>query len=303
MSGMRAWKTGVYSNNANYPKRLPNIESMPQYLKRHGYTTIGAGKLFHGSHNFPDGSFDRYGPSSSHPWPKEAILSSRQTPVYEWNFEGKVITFPLNGMPADRIWKDTHTFDWGPMDLPDHEFRDAKDVAWTIGEIERGLEEPYFLGFGFHLPHQPLHAPKRFHDMYPLDEVELPPHIEGDLDDLSRSGRDYALIPTTSGEHRSVVKYGQWENAVSSYLATVTFVDEMLGKLLHSLESSGQADNTWILLWSDHGWHLGEKEHWGKATGWYRATRVPLIIVPPEKGAPEGFVPGSVCNQPVNLID
>lgn len=303
MSGMRAWKTGVYSNNANYPKRLPDVEAMPQYLKRHGYTTIGAGKLFHGSHNFPDGSFDRYGPSSSHPWPKEAILSSRQTPVYEWNFEGKVITFPLNGMPADRIWKDTHTFDWGPMDLPDHEFRDAKDVAWTIGEIERGLGEPYFLGFGFHLPHQSLHAPKRFHDMYPLDEVELPPHIEGDLDDLSRSGRDYALIPTTSGEHRSVVKYGQWENAVSSYLATVTFVDEMLGKLLHSLESSGQADNTWILLWSDHGWHLGEKEHWGKATGWYRATRVPLIIVPPEKGAPEGFVPGSVCNQPVNLID
>lgn len=303
MSGMRAWNTGVYSNNANYPKRLPDVEAMPQYLKRHGYTTIGAGKLFHGDHNFPEGSFDRYAPSSSHPWPKEAILSSRQTPVYEWNFKGKVITFPRNGMPADRIWKDTHTFDWGPMDLPDHEFRDAKDVAWTIGEIERGLGEPYFLGFGFHLPHQPLHAPKRFHDMYPLDEVELPPHMEGDLDDLSRSGRDYALIPTTSGEHRSVVKYGQWENAVSSYLATVTFVDEMLGKLLHSLESSGQADNTWILLWSDHGWHLGEKEHWGKATGWYRATRVPLIVVPPEKGAPEGFAPGSVCDQPVNLID
>ena len=81
--------------------------------------------------------------------------------------------------------------------------------------------------------------------MYPLDEVELPPHIEGDLDDLSRSGRDYALIPTTSGEHGSVVKYGQWENAVSSYLATASFVDEMLGKLVDSLESSGQADNTW----------------------------------------------------------
>ena len=303
MSGMRVWNTGVYSNNANYPKRLPGVESMPQYLKRHGYATIGAGKLFHGDHSFPKGSFDRYAPMSGHPWPKEAILSSQQKPVYEWTYNGKVITFPRNGMPADRIWKDTHTFDWGPMDLPDHEFRDAKDLAWAIKEIERGLQEPYFLGFGFHLPHQPLHAPKRFHDMYPLDEVELPPHIEGDLDDLSRSGRDYALIPTTSGEHRSVVKYGQWENAVSSYLATVTFVDEMLGKLLHSLESSGQADNTWILLWSDHGWHLGEKEHWGKATGWYRATRVPLIIVPPENGAPEGFQPGSVCDQPVNLID
>jgi len=121
MSGMRAWKTGVYSNNANYPKRLPEVESMPQYLRRHGYTTIGAGKLFHGDTSFPDGSFDRYGPSSSRPWPKEAILSSRQKPVYEWTYNDKVITFPRNGMPADRIWKDTHTFDWGPMDLPDHD--------------------------------------------------------------------------------------------------------------------------------------------------------------------------------------
>jgi arylsulfatase A-like enzyme len=81
----------------------------------------------------------------------------------------------------------------------------------------------------------------------------------------------------------------------------VTFVDHLLGSLLHEFDRSEHAENTWIVLWSDHGWHLGEKDHWGKATGWFRATRVPLMIVPPERA--DGFQPGTKCDQPVNLID
>ncbi len=88
-----------------------------------------------------------------------------------------------------------------------------------------------------------------------------------------------------------------------TYLATVTFVDHLLGKLLHALDQSVYSKNTWIVLWSDHGWYLGEKEHWGKATGWLRSTRVPLIIVPPDSGSPTGLQPGSKCDRPVNLID
>jgi arylsulfatase A-like enzyme len=131
----------------------------------------------------------------------------------------------------------------------------------------------------------------------------LPPYLKSDLQDLSIAGRDYALIPTTSGTHATVAKYGQWKSAVSSYMATVTFVDHLLGGLLHQLERSEHAKNTWIVLWSDHGWHLGEKDHWGKATGWFRATRVPLMIVPPHSARPAGFRPGTKCDQPVNLID
>ncbi len=303
MSGQRAWKTGVYSNNANYPSRLPDVESMPEFLVRHDYHVMGAGKLFHGDHKFPKNAFHEYAQGIPKPWPDDAILSSKQTPTYQWKIDGKVITFPRNGMPADRIWKDTHTFDWGPLDLPDEKFRDSGTASWSIDRLKQSYEKPFFLGVGFHLPHQPLYAPQRFHDMYPPEKIELPPHLKNDLDDLSQSGRDYALIPTTSGTHATVAQYGQWKNAVSSYLATVTFVDHLLGRLIESLEQSEHSQNTWIVLWSDHGWHLGEKDHWGKATGWYRSTRVPLMIVPPTSVKLSGFRPGSQCDQPVNLID
>ncbi len=302
MSGQRPWTTGVYSNNADYRHRLPGTESMPEYLRRHGYRVMGAGKLFHGN-KFPEGSFDLYAPAPRNPWPKEAILSSRQSPVFEWHTDNKIISFPRNGMPADRTWKDTHTFDWGPLDIPDENFRDAQNINWTMERLADTYKKPFFLGVGFHLPHQPLYAPKRFHNLYPPTEVDLPPFMKNDLVDLSQSGRDYALIPTTSGTHTTVVKHNQWSSAVSSYLATVTFVDHLLGKLLQTLEQSAFSKNTWIVLWSDHGWHLGEKEHWGKATGWYRSTRVPLMIVPPDSARPEGFIPGSKCDKPVNLID
>jgi len=303
MSGRRPWTTGVYSNNANYPKRLPDVESMPEFLVRHGYHVMGAGKLFHGDTNYPQGAFHEYAKGAPRPWPKAAILSSRQKPVYQWRVDGRVITFPRNGMPADRTWKDTHTFDWGPLDLPDEKFRDSAVVEWSRKRLKQSYDKPFFLGVGIHLPHQPLYAPQRFHDMYPPAQTLLPPYLTDDLKDLSKAGRDYALIPTTSGSHATVVKHRQWRSAVSSYMATVTFVDHLLGGLLHTLDHSEHAQNTWIVLWSDHGWHLGEKDHWGKATGWFRATRVPLMIVPPLAAQPDGFRPGTRCRQPVNLID
>ena len=303
MSGKRPWTTGVYSNNANYPKRLPNVESMPEFLIRHGYHVMGSGKLFHGDSNYPDGAFHKYAKGAPQPWPKEAILSSRQQPIYKWHVDGQVISFPRNGMPADRTWKDTHTFDWGPLDLPDEKFRDWAVVRWSRERLAKSYNKPFFLGVGIHLPHQPLYAPQRFHDMYPPETTVLPPYLKNDLEDLSVAGRDYALIPTTSGSHATVAKYGQWHHAVSSYMATVTFVDHLLGGLLHDLDASEHAENTWIVLWSDHGWHLGEKDHWGKATGWFRSTRVPLMIVPPRSAKPDGFQPGSKCEKTVNLID
>jgi len=303
MSGMATVRNGVYSNNASYPKRLPDAESMPEYLRRHGYRTLGAGKLFHGGNKYPEGAFDDYAPKAEKPYPSEALLSSKQTPVYEFQYGDKIIKFPLNGMRADRVWRDKHSFDWGPLDLPDHEFLDAKTVAWAIKRLKKPLDKPLFLGVGFHLPHQPLYAPKRFHDLYPPDTIVLPPVKKGDLDDLSEAGKDYALIPATAGKHASVVKHKQWKNAVSSYLATVSFVDHLIGRLLVALDSSPLKNNTWIVLWSDHGYHLGEKEHWGKATGWYRATRVPLMIIPPKAYSGNGFKPGSHCDLPVNLLD
>ena len=210
---------------------------------------------------------------------------------------------PLNGFPADRSWRSNNTFDWGPVDVPDEEFSDAVTANWAIEKLAQDYEKPFFLAVGFHRPHQPLYNPKRFHDLYPPESIELPPTIKNDLDDVPRAGREYALAPNTSGLHKSVWQYGEWENAVSSYLASISFVDELIGNIIAALEESGHADNTLIVMWSDHGWHLGEKEHWGKATGWYRSTRIPLVIVPPRKSPPAGFEPGLDSLRLVNLLD
>lgn len=304
MSGRWPSTTSVYSNNAHFPSRFPDIESLPEFLQRTGYMTLGAGKLFHGGESgYPEGSFDDYAKPAKGPFSSEQLNLRYQNPSYTFKQDGKTFTLPLNGMPADRPWQSAHTFDWGPVDLPDDSFRDTQHVNWIIEQLGEDFDRPFFMGIGFNLPHQPLYAPKRFHDMYPPEKVVLPPYLKSDLDDLSRTGRDYALIPTTSGTHATVVRYGQWRNAVSSYLATITFVDHLIGRLLKAFDESSHADNTWIILWSDHGWHLGEKDHWGKATGWYRSSRVPLMIVPPSTNAPMGFKAGSVSHRPVNLID
>ena len=131
----------------------------------------------------------------------------------------------------------------------------------------------------------------------------VPPTLINDLNDVPRAGKEYALAPNTSGLHKSVAQYGEWENAVSSYLASISFVDELVGNIMAALEESGYADNTLVVLWSDHGWHLGEKEHWGKATGWYRSTRIPMVIVPPVSEKPEGFKADTESTRMVNLLD
>ena len=267
---------------------------------------MGVGKLFHASlTRAPEKAFDDYGEygSSSAPFSKEEMDLAKQDPFNRFVKNGKEFRLPLNGFPADRSWRSTNTFDWGPVDLPDEMFSDARSANWAIEQLQKERNKPFFLAVGFHRPHQPLYNPKRFHDMYPPESVVLPPTREDDLADLPRSGKEYALAPNTSGLHKSVAQYGEWENAVSSYLASISFVDELVGNIMAALNESEYADNTLIVLWSDHGWHLGEKEHWGKATPWYRSTRIPMIIVPPGSQKPEGFKPDTESTRAVNLLD
>ena len=306
MSGQWPTTTGVYTNAISYGRQLPHLVSMPEYFRQNGYRVMGAGKIFHGGgSNIPEDAFDEYGEygSSSSPFTKEEMSLAKQDPFNRFVKNGKEFRLPLNGFPADRSWRSTNTFDWGPVDLPDEMFSDARMANWAVEQLQQGQDKPFFLAVGFHRPHQPLYNPKRFHDLYPPESVALPPTRDDDLADLPRSGREYALAPNTSGLHKSVAQYGEWENAVSSYLASISFVDELVGNIMAALKDSPYANNTLVVLWSDHGWHLGEKEHWGKATGWYRSTRIPMIIVPPGNRAPEGFKPNTESMRAVNLLD
>ena len=119
---------------------------------------------------------------------------------------------------------------------------------------------------------------------------------------MSETARKWALEPVTAGSHATVVGHGQWRAAVEAYLASVTYVDHEIGRLLGALDGSQAADTTLIVLWSDHGWQLGEKQHWGKWTGWERSTKVPLIVSPPALHARQ-YAVGATSEQPVGLID
>lgn len=306
LSGLWPTSSGIYSNAAHYRKQLPHLVSLPEHFRQNGYHVMGVGKIFHGGlAKMPEGAFDEYGGrgGSASPFTSADLSIPAQTPFNHIVKEGKKFSLPLNGIPADRQWTKAHTFDWGAVDLPDSLFSDTRSARWAIEKLEQKQDKPFFLAVGFERPHQPLFNPKRFHDQYPLESVVLPPTIEQDLSDVPRSGKDYALVAGTSGLHESVAQYGEWEHAVSSYLAAISYVDELVGNIMKVLKNSEFADNTLVVLWSDHGWHLGEKQHWGKATGWLRSTRVPLLIIPPKNAKFPGFEPNRTSERMVNLLD
>jgi arylsulfatase A-like enzyme len=143
-------------------------------------------------------------------------------------------------------------------------------------------------------PHLPWYVPQKYFDMYSLDDVTLPTIRDDDLDDLPPQGLKFAEARRSDFE--TIKDAGKWKHAIRAYLASITCADARIGRVLDALDGSRHAKNTIIILWSDHGWHLGEKQHWHKTTLWEEATRVPLVIHAP------GFRP-AVCDRPVSLLD
>ena len=236
---------------------------------------------------------------------KELPSKGSDKPRHEIKSGGRTIVLPLNRMPSDRAPDNTkgESFDWGPFDVSDDEMGDGKITAWACERLRKKKEKPFFLAVGYYRPHIPLFAPSEYFEGYPGDSVSLPPELKGDLDDLEAAGRKTALEAVTAGAHATVLKHKQWKAAVRAYLACVTFVDAQIGRLLEALEKGPHAGNTIVVLWSDHGWHLGEKQHWGKWTGWERSTRVPLLIVPPPGKPATKKWSGQRSPSPVSLVD
>lgn len=308
-SGLSPVNNGVYGNGQRIEKTKPDAVFLPQDLAAQGYVTMGTGKLLHGK---SENMLDEYGPGFNKWWPitdeeKEIPKSSIEAggPYVKHEIPRLGITMPLNKMPRDRNKGSTtiESFDWGIIDRPDEEFTDTLCADYAIEKLNGTYDKPFFLGVGIYRPHQPLWAPKRFHDLYPPESVILPAVYQGDLEDVSKIARDFGRYPVTSGAHHTTVEWGQWRNAVSAYMACISFADAQIGRVLDALDASPYADNTMIVMWSDHGWQLGEKEHWGKFTAWERSTRVPLVIVPPKNAQPTGFQPNSKSARPVSLLD
>ena len=311
-SGLLPTTTGIYTNGQNIQKKKPGLTYLPQHFARNGYSTFGTGKLLHKSSS---GIFEKFFATEQRWSPfgknqvsytkKELASKGSTNPRHEISSGGKTIVLPLNRMPSDRAPKETkgESFDWGPFDIADDEMGDGKITAWACERLRKKKEKPFFLAVGYYRPHIPLFAPKKYFDIYQGASISLPPVVKGDLDDLEAAGRKTALEAVTAGAHATVLKHGQWKAAVRAYLACVSFVDAQVGRLLDALEKGPHAANTIIVLWSDHGWHLGEKQHWGKWTGWERSTRVPLLIVPAAGHPAAKKWAGQRTPSPVSLVD
>ncbi len=274
MTGILPSTSGVYHNPDPWRQSpvLRNAVTIPQHFMAHGYRVGGGGKIFHGA--FPDpASWQEYFPSQKKNKPDDPLPADR----------------PLNGIPR------TAHFDWGPVQANDEQMGDSQVADWAIGELRKQHDKPFFLGCGFYRPHLPWYVPQKYFDMYPLDQITLPNVREDDLDDIPEAGRRMAR---PQGDHRKVTERDQWRKAVQGYLASITFVDTCVGRVIDALDASDYRDNTIVVLWSDHGWHLGEKLHWRKFALWEEATHNVMMIT-----APGVTSAGQRCSRAVTLLD
>ncbi|HKK62531.1 MAG TPA: sulfatase, partial [Bacteroidales bacterium] len=250
--------TGLYpSSSGNYLQvKDQNIKKgndyvaqstfMPDYFESHGYKTLAVGKIYHGrdrAETFDEygGGFDWFGPR----------------PPERMNYD-----------PYSRPDKQGGTStDWGAFPEHDSLMTDYKVAEWAVSKLSEEHEKPFFLAAGFLRPHVPWLVPQKWLDMYPKEQINLPPYLENDFDDIPEFAQKVAeapMMPTTE----ELIASGEWKDVLQAYLACITFVDAQVGKLLDALKNSAYSDNTIIVLWADHGYHLGEKNRFAKQALW-----------------------------------
>ncbi|MHC4595379.1 MAG: sulfatase [Planctomycetota bacterium] len=281
LTGFRPSTSGVYGNKSDWRHALPDAVTIPQHFMAHGYRAEGAGKIFH--HHY-GGEFHDKAPFDDFlmmPDPPDAPMPDKK----------------LNGLPK----YGSRNTDWGPWPADEAEAIDTRTANYVIKSLERRNDKPFFLAAGIFRPHMPFFAPQRYFNIYPRDDITMPKTFERDLDDLP-SGAKTLLEPKKwffkELMEIEVKSPGTWKEAVRSYQACATFADAQVGRILDALDKSDYADNTIIVLWSDHGYHLGEKEHWEKFALWEKTNHVPFVIV-----APGITRAGARCKRPVSLID
>jgi arylsulfatase A-like enzyme len=278
-------RSGLYDNLQKMREVMPTEKIIPQFLRDHGYHAAGSGKMLH---YFIDAeSWDEYFPKAASENPFPETFHPQKRPV---------------SLERGGPWQYVET-DWAALDVTDEEFGGDWSVSQWIGEqLRQTHEKPFFLACGFYRPHEPWFVPKKYFEPFPLDSIELPRgYQENDLDDVPESGQRLAR----NKYFAHIQQQGQWKQGIQGYLASIHFADAMLGRVLDALESGPNAKSTIVVLWSDHGWQLGEKEHWQKFTPWRAVTRVPLMVRVPKDASvalPDGTHAGSVCDAPVNLL-
>jgi arylsulfatase A-like enzyme len=243
-------------------------ELLHTWFAKHGYQTMAVGKILH--HHVPKGSVDDSGGRG-----------------------------PFNGGTGNlaKNWHQRGTStDWAMAPERDEDLPDHKAADWAVQQLGRKHDKPFFLMVGFLRPHVPLYVPEKWFDLYDREKITLPPYKPDDLDDIPAMGKRISILrqmPRT----KWAIENNQWRDIVHAYLACISFVDHQVGRVLEALENSPHKENTIIVLWSDHGYHMGEKDTFQKQSLWERSSHIPMVIAGPE------FQAGQRCDRVVSLLD
>jgi arylsulfatase A-like enzyme len=300
LSGCRPDTTRIYDLNTPLRKAMPDVLSLPQHFKNHGYTTYSLGKIYH--HR----SDDLVG-WSNRPFHAQGAWQGRGylDPASVAEMQKADAAKRAAAKQAGRAKKAAGpSLGIGPAfegpDVADGDYPDGKNVDLAIAQLRKWAKtgEPFFLALGLYKPHLPFNAPRRYWDMYPRDRIQLPTNTRPPTD-----APDFAL--TNWGELRqytNIPKQGRCDDALArtlirAYYACVTYIDALLGRVLAELDRLKLRDNTAIVLWGDHGWKLGEYGCWSKHTNFELDTHAPLLLAGP------GIRPGTRTRALTEFVD
>ncbi len=290
-TGQFASTTGCYTT-ANYFYDHPEIRPLQVSFAEGGYQTFGGGKLFH----HPEGAIDQRG------WTEFYLRNQSQRengwPLDSWSDE---VPFP-DPFPNSIYNKGKKVtgglfLEWGAVpNEKEEELADTMRTNWAVQKLKEKHEAPFFLAVGLYAPHFPNYCPQKYFDLYDPATIELPPYKEDDLDDLPEKIKKQKTNRKNL-HHKGLEELDAVDDAIHGYLACISYADAMIGRVLDALDASPYAENTIVVLWSDHGYHHGEKGDWGKHTLWERTSNVPFIWAGP------GIAEGKKTNTTVSLID
>jgi iduronate 2-sulfatase len=277
LTGLRPETLKIYDLATHFRQRMPDVRTLPQHFKEQGYLTQALGKIFHVGHGNQEDA-----PSWSVPhWPVKSIGYAKKQSTELTREEALFANLPAQGLPR------------GPgmerADVPDEAYGDgqiAQEAKRRLAALAEHPEQPWFLALGFVKPHLPFCAPEKYWAMHDPDKLpqphsSVPPEgappyatqISGEL-------RAYAESPETGPVSPELTR-----QLIHGYYAAVSYMDTQLGKVLAELDALKLSDNTIIVLWGDHGWHLGDHGMWCKHSNYEQATRSALMIAAPGKKA------------------
>lgn len=315
LTGVHPTVSGVYENDQVYPEVdhwIRTARNLPQHFRDNGYLAAGYGKVFHHRHPEAYAKADHWTPNYYVGWDlaqEEALPDQAEELI-----EIKSLQRRFGILPDD----------WD-LDDPAKMQQDTKNTIRAAEFLQQRHDKPFFLSLGIYRPHSNWYAARRYWDKFPREEISFPPGVkDSDLEDVPPFGRYLALRSTDPDEspdtfrdlndlpeHKEevdfarpilqpyVVEHDYYKDAARAYMATMSYADDMFGRIMDALDQSEYAENTIVIVVSDHGYHLGEKNHWHKATMWERSLRVPFMV----RGTKEMSSNHKTIQTPVSLLD